>query len=146
MTMSKPETGKKFFTVAEANACLPLIRAIVRDVIALARDLRERHERLNKVRGKERGSMGDAYNEEIQQVEAEFERDQERMQEYEQELKELGVELKEYFTGLIDFPCWMNGREVYLCWRMGEAEVGHWHELDAGFAGRKKLRMETQKN
>jgi hypothetical protein len=83
MTMSKPATGKKFFTVAEANACLPLIRAIVRDVIGLARDLRERHERLNKVRGKERGSMGDVYNEEIQQVEAEFERDQERMQEYE---------------------------------------------------------------
>ena len=61
------------------------------------------------------------------------------MHEYERELQQLGVELKDYFTGLIDFPCWMNGHEVYLCWRLGEPEVGHWHELDAGFAGRQKL-------
>ena len=40
------------------------------------------------------------------------------------ELRQLGVELKDYFTGLIDFPCWMDGREVYLCWRLGEPEVG----------------------
>jgi hypothetical protein len=33
----------------------------------------------------------------------------------------------------------MDGREVYLCWRLGEPEVGHWHELEAGFAGRRKL-------
>jgi hypothetical protein len=44
---------------------------------------------------------------------------------------------------LIDFPAWMNGREVYLCWRLGEPDVGHWHELDAGFAGRKKLSGEA---
>ena len=61
------------------------------------------------------------------------------MHEYEHELQQLGVELKDYFTGLIDFPCWMDGREVYLCWRLGEPEVGHWHELDDGFAGRQKL-------
>ncbi len=61
------------------------------------------------------------------------------MREYEQELRKLGVELKDYFTGLIDFPCWMDGREVYLCWQLGEPEVAHWHELDAGFAGRQKL-------
>jgi hypothetical protein len=61
------------------------------------------------------------------------------MQEYEQELRRLGVELKDYDTGLIDFPCWMNNRAVYLCWRLGEPEVSHWHELEAGFAGRQKL-------
>ena len=68
-----------------------------------------------------------------------FESDQQRMQDYEQELRTLHIELKDYFTGLIDFPCWMDGREVFLCWRLGEPEVSHWHELDAGFAGRQKL-------
>jgi hypothetical protein len=139
MTAKKKRAGKKYFTVAEANASLPLVRAIVRDITALARDLKERQERLDRVQVPERGAMGDAYREELLQVEAEFERDQERMHEYVQELRGLGVELKDFVTGLIDFPCWMDGREVYLCWRLGEPEVAYWHELDAGFMGRQKL-------
>ena len=147
MAASKPVATKKYFTAAEANATLPLVRAIVRDITALARDLRDRHERLSRVRGKEQhGALGDAYQEELQQVQAEFERDQERMQEYEQELRHLGVELKDPFSGLVDFPCWMNGHEVYLCWRSGEPDVGYWHEVDAGFAGRQKLMAETRKS
>ena len=57
----------------------------------------------------------------------------------EDELRKLGVELKDHNTGLIDFPCRMGDREVYLCWRLGEPEVGYWHEVNAGFAGRQKL-------
>ena len=147
MAASKPMPGKKYYTAAEANATLPLVRAIVRDITALARDLRERHERLSRVRAKDQpGALGDAYQEELQQVQADFERDQDRMQEYERELRDLGVELKDPFTGLVDFPCWMNGHEVYLCWQSGETEVGYWHEVDAGYAGRKKLLAEARKN
>jgi hypothetical protein len=144
-TRSKPRVGKKYYTVAEANAALPLVRAIVRDITTLARDLRDRHERLSRVSKGEGKVPNDAYQEELRMVQAEFEREQERMQEYEEELKKLGVELKDYFSGLIDFPAWMNGHEVYLCWREGEAEVAHWHEIDAGFAGRQKLLAETRK-
>jgi hypothetical protein len=130
---------RKYFTVAEANALLPLLRSILRDVTELAGDLRDRHERLARLESTPRESLGDAYKEELQQIQAEFERDQERMREYEAELKSLGVELKDYYTGLVDFPCRMDGRDVYLCWRVGEPDVAHWHELDAGFAGRRKL-------
>jgi len=145
MAARKPIPGKKYFTAAEANATLPLVRAIVRDVTELARDLRERHERLGRVRANDRFSLSNAHQEEVAQAQAVFERGQERMQEYERELRQLGVELKDYFTGLIDFPCWMNGREIYLCWRLGEPEVGHWHELEAGFAGRQKLMADAGK-
>ena len=136
----KAATGKKYYTPEEANAALPLVRAIVRDITQLAAELRERHERLSCVRPSERVTLGDVYQEEVQHLQAELERDQARMQEYEQELHRLGVELKDYYTGLVDFPCLMDGREVYLCWRLGEPDVGHWHELDAGFAGRQRLR------
>jgi hypothetical protein len=136
---AKNRRGKKYFTVAEANATLPLVRAIVRDITTLARDLKERQERLARVQVSGPGHVGEAYREELQQVQAEFERDQERMQEYVRELRSLGVELKDFVTGLIDFPCRLEGREVYLCWRLGEPEVAYWHELDAGFVGRQKL-------
>jgi hypothetical protein len=135
---ARKQPGKRYFTVSEANATLPYLRAVVRDVTELARELRERHERLVRLRPGERG-LSSAHQEETQQARAELERGQERMQEYEEELKQIGVELKDYLTGLIDFPSIIDGREVYLCWRLDEPEVGHWHELEAGFLGRRKL-------
>jgi hypothetical protein len=143
MAAQKRARTKKYFTAAEANALLPLLRSILRDVTDLARDLRDRHERLARLESTPRDSLGQAYKEELQQIEAEFEHDQERMREYEAELKKLGVELKDYYTGLVDFLCRMDGRDVYLCWRLGEPDVAHWHELDAGFAGRRKLLQDT---
>jgi hypothetical protein len=139
MASKVPAARKKYFTIAEANAALPLVRAIAQDITELAHSLHDRHERLKRVRSGERAKMGESYQEELQHMEQEFERDQARMHEYEKELKDLGVELKDYYTGLLDFRCKMDNREVYLCWRLGEAEVAHWHELDAGFAGRQKL-------
>ncbi len=59
------------------------------------------------------------------------------------ELTELGVQLKDYARGLIDFPCRRNGEIVLLCWQLGEGEtIEWWHEIEAGFAGRKSLDLE----
>lgn len=136
---------KKYYTAAEANATLPLVRAILGDVMQLAADLRERTERLRRAgAGKQR--RDDAQAEELQQVHAELERDQEKMAEFFAELGGLGIELKDPFTGLIDFPCWMNNHEVYLCWRHGEPEVAHWHEVNAGFSGRQKIQEPGTRN
>lgn len=56
------------------------------------------------------------------------------------ELNELGVQLKDYSRGLIDFPCRRQGRVVLLCWQLGEAdEIEWWHDLETGFAGRQPL-------
>jgi len=140
-TQKKSSRAKKFYTIDEANATLPLLRSILRDITELAHELRERNDRLNRVQSAK--AMGDAHREEVQEMLAEMERGQECMREYEQELKKLNVELKDYFTGLIDFPCWMDDRAVLLCWRLGEPEIGFWHELDSGFAGRRKLLKDT---
>ncbi len=55
------------------------------------------------------------------------------------ELAEIGVELKDYETGLVDFVGRHEGRDVYLCWKLGEEKITHWHELNTGFAGRKPV-------
>jgi hypothetical protein len=139
MSASKPMPGKRFFTVEKANATLPLVRVIVRDIAELARDLRERYERMSGSRRNEALALSEAHREELEQAQARFEQGKAQMEEYERELKQLGVELKDYYTGLVDFPAWMDGHEVYLCWRLGEPEVAHWHEVKAGFAGRQPL-------
>jgi len=139
MPGKQPVHGKKLFTPAQANLALPLVRAIVRDIAELASDLRERQERVERLLRNERSTLGQAYQEELQQVHSDLEGKQDRMRGYIQELAELGVELKDPTTGLVDFPGWINDHEVFLCWRLGEPQVNYWHELEAGFAGRKKL-------
>jgi hypothetical protein len=142
MVARKHASDKKVFTVGQANSTLPLVRAIVRDIAALAHQMRERHAWLSRARAGGSASLSTAHEEELLVVQNEFDRDQERMHEFVHELERLGVELKDCFTGLVDFPSWMDDRPVYLCWRLGEPEVAHWHELEAGFAGRQKLQVE----
>jgi len=132
--------GRKLFTVEQANAALPLVRAIATDLARLSREVIERRERLAMLltaRG-ERGAK-DMYGQELAQIEEELNKDTQQLQEYVEELRQIGVDPKNGPEGLIDFPSTVDGREVYLCWKLGEPEVLFWHDLDAGFRGRQSL-------
>jgi len=133
-------TQVKLFTREEANAMLPLLRSILRDITDLAKRLREQHEVLVQLQSG--GALDAMHQKEVDRLAESMERGQKQMKEYEGEVRKLGVEIKDYFSGLVDFPSMMEGRIVYLCWRLGEKDIAHWHELDAGFSGRQKLHPE----
>jgi len=137
--MSEAYQPRKIFTVEQANAVLPLVRSIARDLAQLSQEVIERRERLALLSGGRSASAKDLYSEELAQIEEELEKDSERLHAFVEELRELGVEPKNGPEGLIDFPAIIDGRLVFLCWKLGEAEVLHWHELEAGFAGRQAL-------
>ncbi len=143
--MTPTAAKKRFFTAEQANSMLPLVRAIVGDIVQLYTDIHERRRRMEIVRQRrgETEREADVYSEETAQVEQELEKDIERLDEFVTELTELGVELKDPISGLIDFPAMMDDREVYLCWKLGEKDVAFWHELDAGFQGRQMLLENT---
>ena len=129
----------RLFTIEQANAMLPLVKAITSDLSALAKDVVERRHRLARLTTGRDFKPGDPYSDELAQMETELERDATRLQEYVEELRELGVEPKGAVEGLVDFPSQMDGRVVLLCWRLGENEVLYWHDLESGFAGRQPL-------
>ncbi len=52
------------------------------------------------------------------------------------EIQDMGIQVKDLTSGLIDFPAWHEDHEVYLCWKYGEDIVQFWHEIEAGFMGR----------
>ena len=136
------EQSKRYFTLAEANQRLPLVRAIVSDIVELFRDVNERRQRLIEL--VERNQLGSKrvaspYTEELEQMQADIQADYERLNAFAHELAELGIELKDPNIGLIDFPTLVDGREAYLCWKLGEPEVGFWHELTAGVQGRQSV-------
>jgi hypothetical protein len=130
---------RRLFTIDQANQMLPLVRAIATDLSQLSREVIERRERLATLLAGRAPNQADPYRAELAQIEEELERDTERLHEYVEELMALGVEPKNGVEGLLDFPAKMDGRIVYLCWKLGEPEVLHWHELEAGFAGRQTL-------
>ena len=126
----------KLFTVESANRTLPLVRKIVADIVRNYATWEERVQELEVLNAGARSEETDARTVVLEREIAGLAAD---VQGCLRELKELGVEFKGYDTGLIDFPCEMGDRTVYLCWRLGEPAVAHWHEIDAGFAGRQPL-------
>ena len=146
MAPAKPvaDQHRKQFSLEEANRSLPLVRVIVEDIVRQSRLVDGLHQRLQRVLRERRRPSDDLYAEELGQTQNELEIEEEKLQSYVAELKNLGVELKSDEIGLCDFRSTMNGREVYLCWRLGEPQVMFWHELDAGFAGRQALRTHPE--
>jgi hypothetical protein len=128
----------KLFTIDEATAMLPLVRAITRDLSELAQSVIERRQRIAALMAGRNLAAHDPYGGELLAVQQELERDVDKIQVYIDELRELGVEAKGP-QGLVDFPSLMDGRVVYLCWQLGEPEISFWHELEAGFTGRQPL-------
>jgi len=119
---------------------LPLVRAIVQDIVIMYRYLLERRERLLEVkRARGQAVVTRMHAEELSQVEEDLQRDEEKLIGFVQELAELGAELKDPRIGLVDFQSLHDGRIVDLCWKLGEDEIGYWHDLNAGFAGRQSV-------
>lgn len=134
-----PYRPTRLFTIEQANAMLPLVRAITTDLAQLAGEIVERKQRVAELLGGRRTGGGDVYRDELLAIEAEIEKETDRLREYIRELRELGVEPKGAVEGLVDFPTQIDGRVAFLCWKLGEPEVLHWHDIDAGFAGRQPL-------
>ena len=124
------------FTVERANRTLPLVRKIVEDVVRQHRLWREKILELDLVASTARA---DEPRERAEELERDAQALAREIDGFQQELERLGILLKDRRLGLVDFPGEMNGRQILLCWRLGEPEVRFWHELDAGYAGRQPL-------
>ena len=135
------ETPRHNFTIEEANRALPLVRAIVTDIVRQWKVVSDLEQRLAPVldRRKTSRTEADPYDAELASRRAELAAEQETFRTYLHELEKLGVELKGAHNGLCDFPSMRDGREIYLCWKLGENEVSQWHELHSGFSGRQAI-------
>ena len=124
----------KIFTVQEANALLPNVRTIVGKIQRAHRQLARYSEDAKKAaEAAEQGGGGFrdgvAYAAVLNELTTQL-----------AELEALGVQLKDFERGLVDFPSLRDGRIVLLCWQLGEGdELEWWHDVDAGFAGRTPL-------
>jgi hypothetical protein len=134
MRRAHPVHHMKTFTIEQANRALPLVRRIVQDIV----DEYARWQEL--VKTLDVAAAGPAPDPvAIDRLQRDIQTAARAIDGYVRELTDLGVEMKGFDVGLVDFPGEMDGHAVCLCWRLGEAAVAHWHERDAGFAGRRPL-------
>lgn len=122
-------TEERFFTLDEANAALEELRPMLPRIREARRTILASAEQVRGTAGTNGGGEeGAAYWEAIRTLRRALEG-----------LSARGIILRDAETGLVDFPSRREDRTVYLCWRLGEGSVSHWHEVDAGMAGRKPL-------
>ena len=123
---------RRLFTLTEANTLLPQLRRMLQTLLDARQKIIDAQPELWPVLEKAMGNGGSKKAGEMLKY---FE----QVQRNAQAIQELGIEIKDINTGLVDFPSERDGRVVYLCWRYGEDDIEYWHELDAGFAGRQPL-------
>ena len=126
----------RHFTVAEANALLPVLRPHIVRLIAAWRHLTTTQEQVVAIL--ERAPRADLGGPPLNTAASDVIRAQNAMV----AIQAYGVDLKDPATGLIDFPTIRDGVEVYLCWRYDEPRIGFWHPIETGFAGRQPLEEE----
>ena len=123
---------QRIFTLSEARGLLPKLRKLLTRVSSERGALLNMRLEIDKAREKaDHGGgspMGPRYLKHMI-----------RFSEAVQEIQYLGVLIKDYRTGLVDFPYERDGRIVYLCWKADEDEIGWWHEVESGFAGRQPV-------
>ncbi len=123
---------ERIYSVAEANALLPQVRSLVRQILAArARVLELQPELWPAVERAVFNGGGKAVSDATHYILT--------IQQVLSALHQFNVLVKDINTGLIDFPALRDGQLVYLCWQYNEPSVQFWHDVDSGFAGRRRI-------
>src|SRR6266567_2843080 len=127
-----------YFTREEAEALLPQVSVILRKIQDDRKSMQQTQEELYALRLQAAGN-GHHLHERIVKAQRDLTLQAQMLRKLADELDTFGCVLKDPDKGLIDFLSLRNGREIYLCWYLGEERINYWHYLHTGFAGRQRL-------
>ena len=126
-----PYHFRKHYSAREAKELLPQVEEWLEILVQLRDQLRKLDQLLKDQLKTGADIGGQRVNEQAKSI-AKF-------QQTLSEFRSREIQIKDLDRGLIDFPHLRSGKETFLCWEKGEEDIGYWHELDAGFSGRKPL-------
>ncbi len=130
----------RLFTLDEAQRLLDdRVRGMAERMVADRATSRELEARWNAVVIAIGSNGGNLRKAEVGELRERLQESHRALRELLGELDELGVQVKDMDTGLLDFPAVVEGEDALLCWRVGEPHIAYWHTPEAGFAGRRPL-------
>lgn len=130
----------RYFTLTEARAALPLVGRGIREAVQAKAHYVEAENAIQNLA--QRILMMGGLNVDTGAAEAwkaQYDSNAQTLKNAMERIEELGVLIKDLDIGLVDFPTLFRGEEVYLCWRMDENDINHWHGVNEGFNGRKPI-------
>jgi len=130
---------QRHFTPDEARAALPGVRRLAERLVGARADQLAATAQISELTSAAAGNGHGLDRELFATLREELERAELLLSETLTALDEVGVVVKDVDAGLIDFPSLRDGKDVFLCWQLGEAELAWWHGVDEGFQGRKPL-------
>ena len=128
------------FTLAEAQELLPILEGLLRKALEAKKRIEQidgGFQDINRRILMHGGMMLDIVP--LAKLRAERDKLNQTVVDTLAEIAAMGVQVKDLDIGLLDFPCVVEGKVVLLCWKLGEKAIGHWHGVDEGFAGRKRI-------
>jgi hypothetical protein len=129
----------RIFTVEEANAAVAELRPIVERMVAHRRNLAAAQAQQTELVTRIAGNGGDMSPSDLREAAAAIESEAAAISECAELINATGAQIKSLEEGLLDFPAKRGDEDVLLCWKLGEDEIGFWHGVDEGFAGRRPL-------
>ncbi len=136
-------SSKRYFTLAEVNSHVPSLQSLFISVMQLRAQLKQLYERLDAggfaPAQDEADTLPEDAPDDVARERAQFYGLVETLREQVDEIHETGAQIKDIETGLVDWPARNANRDILLCWRFGEREVGFWHEEHTGFSGRRPI-------
>lgn len=137
--MRRPDDGlsimawkfSKHYTREEARALLPQIRIWLEQLTQLRTQIQHQDEQLTRLLEKGNDAGGDLVNRWMKSLD--------QLRGVLKEFESREIQVKDLDRGLIDFPAFVGGQEVFLCWEKDEEDIEFWHDLDSGYAGRERL-------
>ena len=133
-----PNPDPHTFTLAQARAMLPRVDALLLEMQAEQHRMREAQAVIDALRRSATGNGGTTHSD-TREGEKLLRRHAGRLHELAGELEEMGVQIKDLARGLVDWVAEHDGHPVLLCWLQGETDIGWWHEIADGFAGRRAI-------
>ena len=122
----------QYFTLQEANETLNTIRPLMDEVQRIREKILQKQPEAWTAIEK---SVGNGGNRTLSRMVQDFE----KLDALVHQIQETGALIKDINIGLMNFPALRDGREVYLCWQYGEGDIAFWHEVEAGYAGRRPI-------
>ena len=129
----------KRFTLREAQSLLPQVERLLQDAMRLKPEFDEAVAAVQKMKERVHIMGGMLIDRDAAlEIRQRRESSSKLLKQTVEEILEMGVQIKDIETGLVDFPTRFRGRDVYLCWKLGESDIEYWHG-DEGFRGRKPI-------
>ena len=131
--------NRRLFTLKEASDLIPWLEEKLKELALLYSRLKQSQLDYQDLSRRRNNNGHSSSDEEIESARKDVNKFSGEIESGMEAILQEGILVRHVESGLVDFPSTRDGREVYLCWLLGEKDIGFWHETNVGYSSRQPL-------